>query len=185
MEDTFLIFGQQKKSSSGVSSQAAFLHRLRTGPILFLSRYCIRFDHNRLNGITKINAGIKSTSGTDLIRETRNPAAMVKMPPHAERSANMVGVSTPARSFPAPKTSTRMASTTAVIPDALMTELTPIAMEHRPNIVGRCSFSVSGSTLPRKVPSSPPSRTAPQFVNTPIGILFPPQHKKSSPQVFS
>ena len=66
----------------------------------------------------------------------------------------------------------RIASTTAVMPDALMTELTPIPMEHRPNMVGRCSFNVSGSTLPSSVPSRPPSSTAPQFVNTPIGITF-------------
>ena len=30
-----------------------------------------------LNGMTRIKAGIRSTSGTDLIRETRKPAAIV------------------------------------------------------------------------------------------------------------
>ena len=65
----------------------------------------------------------------------------------------------------------KIANTTAVMPDALMTELTPMPMEHRPNIVGRCSLSVSGRTFPSRVPNRPPSKTAPQFVNTPIGIL--------------
>ena len=37
---------------------------------------------------------------------------------------------------------TRMASTTAVMPDALMMELTPMAMEQNPNKVGRLSSSL-------------------------------------------
>mgnify|MGYP000037227471 CR=1 FL=1 len=40
---------------------------------------------------------------------------------------------------------TKSASTTAVMPDALMTELTP--MEHSQNIVGSCSFRVLGRTF--------------------------------------
>ena len=36
----------------------------------------------------------------------------------------------------------RMASTTAVMPDALMMELTPMAMEQNPNKVGRLSSSL-------------------------------------------
>ena len=48
--------------------------------------------HAILKGITRIKAGIKSTRGTDLILETRKPAAIVKMPPQADKSANIVGV---------------------------------------------------------------------------------------------
>ena len=66
---------------------------------------------------------------------------------------------------------TRMASTTAVMPDALMMELTPMAMEQNPNKVGRLSFSPCGKIFPSAVPSRPPSSTAVQFVKTPIGIL--------------
>lgn len=66
---------------------------------------------------------------------------------------------------------TRMASTTAVMPDALMMELTPMAMEQNPNKVGRLSFSPCGKIFPSAVPSRPPSSMAVQFVKTPIGIL--------------
>ena len=44
------------------------------------------------------------------------------------------------------------------MPDALMTELTP--MEHSQNIVGSCSFRVLGRTLPSSVPGKPPGSTA-------------------------
>lgn len=44
------------------------------------------------------------------------------------------------------------------MPDALMTELTP--MEHSQNIVGSCSFSIWGRTLPSSVPGKPPGSTA-------------------------
>ena len=53
---------------------------------------------------------------------------------------------------------TKSASTTAVMPDALMTELTP--MEHSQNIVGSCSFRVLGRTLPSSVPGKLPGSTA-------------------------
>ena len=48
--------------------------------------------HAILKGITRIKAGIKSTRGTDLILETRKPAAIAKMPPEADKCANIVGV---------------------------------------------------------------------------------------------
>ena len=70
--------------------------------------YPIRVVQRRLNGITRMRAGIRSTNGTDLILDTRKPAAIVRIPPQAERSANMAGVSTPASSLPAPKTMNRM-----------------------------------------------------------------------------
>ena len=41
--------------------------------------------------------------------DTRKPAAIVRMPPQAERSANVVGVSTPDRPRPARNTSSRIA----------------------------------------------------------------------------
>lgn len=44
------------------------------------------------------------------------------------------------------------------MPDALMTELTP--MEHSQNIVGSCSFRVLGRTLPSSVPDKLPGSTA-------------------------
>ncbi len=44
------------------------------------------------------------------------------------------------------------------MPDALMTELTP--MEHSQNIVGSCSFRVLGRTLPSSVPGKLPGSTA-------------------------
>ena len=44
------------------------------------------------------------------------------------------------------------------MPDALMTELTP--MEHSQNIVGSCSFRVLGRTLPGSVPGKLPGSTA-------------------------
>lgn len=47
------------------------------------------------------------------------------------------------------------------MPDALMTELTP--MEHSQNIVSSCSFRVLGRTLPSSVPGNylaEPSKTA-------------------------
>lgn len=61
-----------------------------------------------LNGMTRINAGIKSTSGPDLMRDTRKPAAIVRMPPQAERSANIVGGSTLESPRPARKTISRI-----------------------------------------------------------------------------
>ena len=39
--------------------------------------YPISAVQSMLNGMTRIKAGIRSTSGTDLIRETRKPAAIV------------------------------------------------------------------------------------------------------------
>ena len=39
--------------------------------------YPISAVQSMLNGTTRIKAGIKSTRGTDLIRETRKPAAIV------------------------------------------------------------------------------------------------------------
>lgn len=44
------------------------------------------------------------------------------------------------------------------MPDALMTELTP--MEHSQNIVSSCSFRVLGRTLPSSVPGKLPGSTA-------------------------
>jgi len=44
------------------------------------------------------------------------------------------------------------------MPDALMTELTP--MEHSQNIVGSGSFRVLGRTLPSSVPGKLPGSTA-------------------------
>lgn len=80
----------------------AYIGKPTAGP--FYSIYPISTVQSILNGMTKIRAGIKSTRGTDLMRETRKPAAMVKMPPQAERSANMVGVSTVDRPRPAKNT---------------------------------------------------------------------------------
>ena len=79
-----------------------------TSSTFFSSFHFISIVHTILNGITKISAGIRSTSGTDLIFETRKPAAMVKIPPQAERSANMVGVSTPESPRPAKKTRSKI-----------------------------------------------------------------------------
>ena len=51
---------------------------------------------------------MRSTSGTDLILETRKPADIVSTPPHADKSANISGVSTPDSSRPAVNTHRRI-----------------------------------------------------------------------------
>lgn len=68
---------------------------------------------------------------------------------------------------------TRIASTTAVMLTALMMELIPIAIEHMPNSVGRCSFRLFGRTCPSAEPITPPASTEIQLTITPIGIGFP------------
>ena len=57
------------------------------------------------------------------------------------------------------------------MPDALMTELTP--MEHSPNIVGSCSFRVLGRTLPSSVPGKLPGSTAQDGSPTKKALPFP------------
>lgn len=56
----------------------SFYHTITPGQIDAVSFiYPISAVQSMLNGMTRIKAGIKSTSGTDLIRETRKPAAIV------------------------------------------------------------------------------------------------------------
>ena len=57
------------------------------------------------------------------------------------------------------------------MPDALMTELTP--MEHSQNIVGSCSFRVLGRTLPSSVPGKLPGSTAQDGSPTKKALPFP------------
>lgn len=57
------------------------------------------------------------------------------------------------------------------MPDALMTELTP--MEHSQNIVGSCSFCVLGRTLPSSVPGKLPGSTAQDGSPTKKALPFP------------
>ena len=60
------------------------------------------------------------------------------------------------------------------MPDALMTELTP--MEHSQNIVGSCSFRVLGRTLPSSVPGklrlSPQKKALPFPGSAPVIIVI-------------
>ena len=67
----------------------------------------------------------------------------------------------------------QIASTTAVMLTALIMELMPIAIEHMPNSVGRCSFRLFGRTCPSAEPITPPASTEIQLTITPIGIGFP------------
>ena len=56
----------------------SFYHTIapdQTDAVSFI--YPISAVQSMLNGMTRIKAGIKSTSGIDLIRETRKPAAIV------------------------------------------------------------------------------------------------------------
>ena len=56
----------------------SFYHTIapdQTDAVSFI--YPISAVQSMLNGMTRIKAGIKPTSGTDLIRETRKPAAIV------------------------------------------------------------------------------------------------------------
>ena len=69
---------------------------------------------------------------------------------------------------------TSSASTTGVIAEALMMELMPMAIEHRPNMVGRCSLRLAGRMCPSAEPIAPPASTDAQLVNTPIGICDSP-----------
>lgn len=57
------------------------------------------------------------------------------------------------------------------MPDALMTELTP--MEHSQNIVGSCSFRVLGRTLPSSVPGKLPGSTAQDGSSHKKALPFP------------
>ena len=60
----------------------------------------------------------------------------------------------------------------AVMLTALIMELMPIAIEHMPNSVGRCSFRLFGKTCPSAEPITPPANVTETVDNYLIGIRF-------------